>query len=59
MTRFLDVTGRAIGFKNAVAGYHRLRMQSLDLIPYGEPLAPCLFIAFQKIGVRVVIDSIP
>ena len=56
---FPDVARRTIGVKKAVASYHRQRTQNLDLIECGEPLVPCPFIAFRKIGVRVVIDRTP
>lgn len=33
---FLDVTGRTIGVRHAMTGYHRQRMQRLDLIERAE-----------------------
>ena len=56
--RFLDVTGRAIGIKHAMTGYHRFRMQSLYFVERAKPLVPGLFIALGEVGMRVVVDCI-
>src|SRR4029453_12300597 len=37
---FLDVTGKTIGIKHAMTGYHRFRMQPLDFIERAKPLVP-------------------
>lgn len=56
---FLDVTRRAFGGNDAMTGYRCLRIERLDLIERGQPLAPGFFIAFGEIGMRVVIDASP
>src|SRR5262249_7146831 len=55
---FPNVTRRAVGIKHAMAGYHGIRMQSLNLIERAQPLVSGLFIALGEIGMRVVIDGV-
>src|SRR5262249_28016041 len=54
---FPNVTRRAVGIKHAMAGYHAIRMQSLNLIERAQPLASGLFIALAEVEPSPAIES--